>query len=193
MARRPRKSDAEGGASKPRNVPPSNVTDDTIRESVNRIIDLQSVADAAHKSWKEADGAVKQSKKAAKALGVDIDAVGDYLKLRKQELPDVDRRHKNLARICVVMGLPTQYLLFGDASVASQVDATKIAEGQAGADVGIPSVGDLADAEAAGEAAGKAGKFAHENPHERESPKGIRWNKGWEEGQRSIAPQATSA
>mgnify|MGYP000691580355 CR=1 FL=1 len=58
-------------------VPSGPITDDTIRESVNRIIDLQSVADAAHKSWKEADGAVKQSKKAAKALGVANAPTGD--------------------------------------------------------------------------------------------------------------------
>lgn len=191
MARRSRAPRAPRGDSKKRTItpPPSNVTDDTIREKIGAAVELHRELEATQAAMKEAQGRYRAGLKACKSCGIAPDDVTWYIKTKKRDVADVDSETRSRNRIAQLMGLPLggQLGLFDDGStVAAKVDAQQIAEKSAGA-LGIVSIGDLADAENAGEAASQAGKFSTDNPHEDGSPLGIRWKQGWLKDQEAKA------
>lgn len=192
MARRARKDDATDETEQPKrkrkiSAPPSNVTDETIREYCGKALAEKTNLEAKEFEAKSAKGAYRAVLKAAKSVGIDPDHIRWWLDARKQDVKEIDRATTWRNRVARIMGLPigTQLGLFDDGlTVAAAVDADKIEAAQSG--IITPSM--LAAAEDAGVLAGKAGKGADQGPYnDPAAPVAIRWEKGRQLGQAELA------
>lgn len=190
MARRPKAADAEapeGEGPRKRRVaaPPSNVTDDTIREFVGKAIGAKAELEEAEAAAKSKRGGYRAVLKAAKAAGVDPGHITWFLDARKRDVKDIDRETSWRNRIARVMALPlgTQLGLFEDGTtVATAVDGDKIAANET-----APTVDMLITADEQGYQAGQAGKLPDATPYgDPASPLAIRWEKARQKAQEEM-------
>lgn len=160
---------------RPRNPPPpSNVTDETIREHCQKAARHFGELQTAREGVSVAMGTYRAALKEAKKAGVPTQAISWYLAARNRDPGDIDRETRERNRIARVMALPigTQLGLFEDGgTVAGAVDQAKLDEGKP-----------AGDAYNEGLIAGKDGKPLSANPFEIESREFDEFERGWGDG-----------
>lgn len=160
---------------RPRNpAPPTNVSDETIREHCQRAARHFGELQTAREGVSVAMGTYRATLKEAKKAGVPTQAISWYLAARNRDPEDIDRETRERNRIARVMALPigTQLGLFEDGStVAGAVD-------QAQLDKGKPA----GDAYNEGLLAGRDGKPLSANPFDSASDDFDEFERGWGDG-----------
>lgn len=189
MARLKKNPDAANGAASPP-APPANVTDETIQEFTEKVLTGRRELKDAQEIVKACNGRLRAVYKAAKSAGINNAALGEYVKLREMDREEVDRNHRDLARIAKVNGTPFQYLLFRGAPVANAVDDERIAQ-QA---VELVTDDSLKAALADGLRLGEIGRGVLSCPYtDPDHPLAIKWMAGWNEGQAKLAEKQFGA
>lgn len=167
---------------RPRNpAPPTNVTDETIREHCQKAARHFGELQTAREGVSVAMGTYRAALKEAKKAGVPTQAIIWYLAARSRDPEEIDRETRERNRIAKVMALPIghQLGLFDDGeTVAHKVDQDKLKAQAAGR---LPD-----DAYSEGVLAGKDGKPITVNPYPLDSAAFDQFEKGWGEGQASI-------
>lgn len=163
---------------RPRNpAPPTNVSDETIREHCQRAARHFGELQTAREGVSVAMGTYRATLKEAKKAGVPTQAISWYLAARNRDPEDIDRETRERNRIARVMALPigTQLGLFEDGStVAGAVDQEQLAA------AGEKPAGDAYNE---GLLAGKDGKPLSANPFvEGQSRDFDEWERGWGDG-----------
>lgn len=164
---------------RPRNpAPPTNVTDETIREHCQKAARHFGELQTAREGVSVAMGTYRAALKEAKKAGVPTQAIIWYLAARSRDPEEIDRETRERNRIARVMALPigTQLGLFEDGStVAGAVDQAKldaVAAGERQPD----------DAYSEGKIAGADGKPLSANPYPAESAAFDEFERGWGDG-----------
>jgi ribosome modulation factor len=161
---RPRK--AEAGA----DMPPSNVTNDTIREYVRELMTAQRGID-------EATGRKRAILKRAKAAGCNLDGLSTAAAAKRQDPAEVIERERQRVRYLAAVDITvftTQAELFHDAPISGDTDESKREM-------------DEFHIEDAGYAAGKDGASHTLCPYHVGSEKQALWMRGYHRGQQVIA------
>lgn len=171
------------GRGRPRNpAPPSNVTDETIRQHVAKCLTAHGEMQTARDELSQKTGAYRAKLKDAKKAGVDPDTITWYIAARRREPADIDRETRDRNRMARIMGLPIGTQLGLDftgkgevVTVATQVDQKKLEEVAAGER-------QPGDAYNEGLIAGRDGKPLSSNPYPLESDAFDQFEKGWGDG-----------
>lgn len=173
-----------------------NVTDSAIRDGLREAVKL-------HEAMKSAGSAYANHKKKLKEIGIYPDDVSWFLGARQREPDDIDAETRRRNRIARIMRLPigTQLGLFDDGgkgvkgrTVATVVEndsgvAAATAD-QAATKRRIATNESMEKAMQAGEVAGREGHERDGNPHDSDSPEGIKWDYGWQAGDKQRREKA---
>jgi ribosome modulation factor len=162
-----RKSKVKGG-----DAPPTVVDDATIEHHYGLISIAQKDLAEADAKRATASGVLRNAFKAAKKMGVDIEAMKQALKDKKQEPGVVITLERNRRRYLKIMGAPvgTQFDLLSDVEVKDTIDA-----------------------ELAGYHAGKNNESADNNAYQPGTEEHARWTTGWNRWVAENAPGAKKA
>lgn len=156
--------------------PPTNVTDETIREHCEKCATAFGEMQTARDEVSIRTGAYRSRLKEAGKAGVPKEAITWWLAARRREPGDIDRETRDRNRIARIMALPigTQLGLFDDGgTVAGAVDQEQLAAAD-----GKPA----GDAYIDGKLAGGDGKPLSTNPYPAESQAADEWERGWGDG-----------
>jgi uncharacterized protein (UPF0335 family) len=173
----------------------SNVTDETVAEFGNKALTAKLEAEKKRDEAKTLDSAFRAVLKAAKAAGVDPDALRWWLKARKMEPEDLDREIAWQNRTARVMGLPIGTQLGVDfetgETIATQVDEKTTRKRGAKSKASGKKNGnpDNHVAYIAGYDAGKAGKSAKTTAKGITGEAAVAFQKGWQQGMKDAAKE----
>lgn len=172
----------------------SNVTDETVREFLQRARVNRGELEVAKKAMRSANATLRSTYKEAKKAGVDVDALIWTLDNEKREPADIEREMRARARLARIAGLPigTQLkLMFVDEatgeSVAAAVDRQQL-DGSP-APEGAPTDSPAGYTEEAGFRASLDGKKADANPHPAGTKPHAVWHEGWMRGQAQLVAE----
>lgn len=149
----------------------TNVTDYTIGECYKAALHASRELEECQAATRSARGVLGAVLKEAKKLGVSIPAVKRVLKDRKLDLAEVVNEERQYLRVMTISGvMPTiQESLFGDLSIPAAEEDTE----DRAYDVGVQC--------------GQAGETRTINPYNAGSGNFEAWDRGWRNGQESIA------
>lgn len=156
-----------------------NVTDDTIKHHLDKIMPARDELEERQKEVSAARGAYRATLKAAKKDGIDPDAITAALKMMDGDSGAIKVRSAMTRRVLKVAGSPLAVIYSEQLSLDLDETGPKPAHSTGSDDV----------AHTDGYHKGRAGRNINENPHARTASAHKAWNAGWHEAQKDLAEE----